>query len=335
MFFSTDDSTFTTQIQGILPVSVATDREKLWPFIEQAERKYILPLLERDLYDDLQLFCNNRLSWQSDGSVESGEDAARTTELIRLIRIAELNLAYFTGFDVLNVKISDAGFQRSGESQAFKGLYKYQEDNLKKYFETTGYNGLDDVLKYIEQYIENFPEWEDSSNYSARKIAFIKDAEAFDAICFIGKSRLTFLRLQRYMKEVIDFEIKPLLGDEYATLMSELAKEDPAPKYAALVPEIAKPLAYYSCAKLIEKSGSLTDRGLLFEGKNSMFPDDSTKHYAEGDSAVVAMTSYNRIAEKYMEALRKYLIANSFTEQGSENGNVYDRDNTNKKTFVA
>jgi hypothetical protein len=54
MFFSTIEETFLTEVQEILPVSVATDREKLWPFIEQAERKYILPLLEKELYDDLQ-----------------------------------------------------------------------------------------------------------------------------------------------------------------------------------------------------------------------------------------------------------------------------------------
>ncbi len=334
MFFSTEEATFTEQVQGILPASVSTDREKLWPFIEAAERKYILPLLERELYDDLQKFCNDHASWQS-GSGSSGEDTIKTTELIRLIRIAELNLAYYNGFDVLNVKLSDAGFQRTGDQGSFRGLYKYQEENLRKYFESTGYNGLDDMLKYIEDYIEYFPEWEESANYTARKVAIIKDAETFDAICAIGKSRLTFLRLRRYMNEVIDFEIKPLLGDEFATLMTELAKDDTLDKYRLLVPEVAKPVAYYSAARLIESSGSLTDRGLLFEGKNSMFPDDSTKKYAEGEPAGVAAAAYRSIGNKYMEALRNYLIDNSFTEHGSEEGNVYNRDNTDKKTFVA
>jgi hypothetical protein len=191
MFFSTDNDTFITQAQGILPTSVTTDREKLWPFIEQAERKYIKPLLEADLYDDLQKFCNDNGSWQSG----SGEDATKTTELVRLIRIAELNLAFYIGFDVLNVILSASGFQRQ-ESENFKGLYKYQEENLRKYFETTGYNGLDDMLKYIEDYIEYFPEWEESSIFAARKTAIIKDAETFDSICFINKSRITFLRLE-------------------------------------------------------------------------------------------------------------------------------------------
>lgn len=330
MFFSTDNDTFITQVQGILPASVTTDKEKLWPFIEQAERKYIKPLLEADLYDDLQKFCNDNGSWQSG----SGEDATKTTELVRLIRIAELNLAFYIGFDVLNVILSASGFQRQ-ESENFKGLYKYQEENLRKYFESTGYNGLDDMLKYIEDYIEYFPEWEKSSIFAARKTAIIKDAETFDSICFINKSRITFLRLERYMREVIDFDIKPLLGDEYASMMAELAEDDPADNYAALAIEIQKPLAFLSCARLIEKTGNLTDRGLFFEGKNSLFPDDTTKRSASLDEVVAMMTQYRKIGDKYLEALRQYLIDNSFTLQGSTEGSVFNRDNTDKKTFVA
>lgn len=331
MFLSTIEETFITEIQGILPASLATSRLKLWPFIEQAERKYILPLLEAELYADLQKFYNDHGNWTSG----SGEDETKTAALLKLIQIAELNLAYFIGFDLLNVITSDAGFQRPGDGAAFKGLYKYQEENLRKYFETTGYNGLDDMLQYIEENIEHFPEWEDTTNFTIRKTALIKDAETFDNICFINKSRLTFLRLQRFMNEIIDFEIKPLLGTEWTTLMVELAKEDPAAKYTALVPEIRKPLAFLSCAKLIEKTGDLNDRGLFFVGKNSMFPDDSFKKPAEGDSVVVAASSYRSTGRAYMETLRQYLITNSFTSQGSVDGNVFDRDNDGKKIFVA
>lgn len=333
MFFSSLEETFLTEVKAILPVSIATDCDKLMPFIEQAERKYILPLLERTLYDDLQTFYNNPDDWTSGGS--DGEDSKYTSELIRLIRIAEINLAYHLGFSVLNAKISDGGFQQTGDNQGFKGLYKYQETELKEYFSTTGYNGLDDMLKYIEENIEYFHEWEESSIYKLRKTAIIKDAETFDMICFINKSRLTFLRLQRFMKEVIDFDIKPLLGTEWTALMTELAKADPADKYVKLLPEIQAPLAYLSCAKLIEKTGNLTDRGLFFEGKNSMSPDDSFKKPAEGDSMLAAMSSYNSTGLKYLEALRQYLIDNSFTNQGSANGNAYTRNNDDKKTFVA
>jgi hypothetical protein len=331
MFFSTNDDTFVTEVQELLPVSVAINRVKMWPYLEQVERKYLLPLLGRDLFDDIDKFYNHRDEWLSG----SDDDAVKTAELLRLIQISEINLAYFIGFDLLNVTISDSGFQRPADGASWKGLYKYQEENIRKSFENGGYNGIDDVLKYIEDYIEYFPEWEDTALYTARKTSIIKDAETFDKICFISNSRLTFLRLQRYINEVIDFDIKPLLGTEWSTLQTELAKEDPAAKYKDLVTEIQKPVAFLSCAKLIEKTGNLTDRGLFFEGKSSLFPDDTTRKMAEGDSVVVAMTSYKKTGAQYLEALRQYLIANLFTAQGSVDGSVYNRDNDLKKTFVA
>jgi hypothetical protein len=331
MLFSTHEETFLTEITDILPVSSATSREKLWPFIEQAERKYIKPLLEDALYASIHRFYNDNGSGES----SSGDDSSQMTALLKLIQIAEINLAYFIGFDLLNVITSDSGFQKPGDGGNFKGLYKYQEENLRRYFEQTGYNGLDDLLKYIEDNIESFPEWEDSSLFAFRKTAIIKDSESFDAICFINRSRLTFCRLQRYMNEVLDFDVKPLLGAEWALLMAQLQSGSPDAKYTALGIEIRKPLAYLSCALLIEKTGNLNDRGLFFEGKNSGFPDDSYKNPAQGTTMFAAAASYRDTGKKYLAALSQYLIDNEFTSTGSASGSVFNRDNEGKKIFVA
>lgn len=331
MLFSTHEETFLEEIQGILPVSSATSRERLWPFIDQVERKFIRPLLEADLYAELDKFYNKNEQW----SGGSGTDTDQYNELLRLVRVSSLNLSYFIGFDLLNTTLSDSGFQKAGDNDAFKGLYKYQEDNLRKYFEETGYNGLDDMLKFIEENIEYFSEWEESSIFIARKSAIIKDAETFDAVCSINKSRLTYLRLQRYMNEVLDFDIKPLLGDEYSTLVAELTKDEPAAKYTALVTEIKKPLAFLSCALLIERSGSLTNRGLFFEGKQSGFPNDTTITPAYGDAANLAAANYRIPGQKYLDALAQYLIDNEFTEAGTSGGYLFDRDNDDKKIFFA
>ena len=330
MFLSGEDLIFKNELKDVIPASVSTSRSKLWPFVDRAEKTFILPILEKPLYDSLTSYYQDRDGWTSG----TDEDKAMYDGLIKLVQISLINLAYYLGFDVLNVKLSDAGFQRA-EGESFKGLYKYQEENLRTYFRETGFNGIEDILTYLETNIEYFSEWEDSSIYTTRKTSLIKDVATFDAICSISNSRLIFLRLQRYMREVIDFEIKPLLGDEYATLISEIAKASPVPKYSALLVEVQKPIAYLSCARLIENTGNITDKGLFFEGKNSLFPDDTTRRSANSDEIAGLRSLYNVNGYKYIEALRQYLINNSFTEQGSVEGNVFNRDNTDKKTFIA
>ena len=329
MLFSTHEETFLTEIQEVLPVSSATSRDKIWPFLDQAERKYIRPLLST-LYADVDKFYNDNDNWTGG----SGDDTEVYSGLLSLIHSATINLAYFIGFDLLNVIASDAGFQQTGDNQGFKSLYKYQQDNLRTYFSETGYNGLDDMLTYIEENIEYFPQWEASAVNTARKTAIIKDADQFDALCFINRSRLTFLRLQRHMAEVIDFEIKPMLSTVWAALLVELESDDPDIAYINLAAEIRKPLAYLSCAKLIEQTGNLTDRGLFFEGKSSGSPDSNYKNPVTGPSAEEASETFCETGRRYLELLRQYLITNEFIVTVAASA-VYDRDNDYKKTFVA
>ena len=330
MFFSNNDTDFTEEAKAILPVSAALEREKLWPYLERVERKYILPLLGRELYDDLIKYHNDSGSWSG-----SGEDAQKTAELVSLIRIGELNLAFFTGFDVFSVMISSAGFQRS-ESEKFKGLYKYQETNLKTLFAETGYDAIDDILTYLEDNIEYFPEWEESATNQARLKSLIKDASTFNSICDIKNSRLTFLRLLPFMKQVVDMEIIPTIGAALWTkLQSEMTSDSPDSKYIALVPKLRDPLAFLSSALLVLNTGDLTDRGLYFESRNSLYPDPSTSRPGEGDTLAMRYKFYREPGLSYLASVKKYLADNSFTEYSGASESIYNRDNDGKKTFVA
>ena len=334
MFFSTSEATFLVEVQKYITASSSTSKDRLWPFVEAAERKYILPVLGNDSYNDLQLFYNARGSWSS-GSIGSGEDTVKTRELLRLVQLSEINLAYFIGFDLLNARISDQGFQRA-ETDNFKGVYKYQEENIRSYFKNTGFNGLDDVLQYLEDNIEYFPEWEDSEAFTLRKTSFIKDTKTFNRICDIGNSRLIFLRLQPFIQQVLDIDIKLLLGNTiWTNLNSELAKNNPAADYVALAAELQKPLAFLSVALLVKNTGTLTEKGLFFEGKMSGFPDNTTSSPASEGTGAQGYTYYRSTGEQYLEALRKYLRDNNFAGYTGITGSVYSRDNDHKKTFFA
>ena len=324
MFFSTVEDTFLEQVKVFIPASAATSKERLWPFIEAAERKYILPLLGRELYDDLQLFSASDSGWSGEG-----EDIVKSTELLRLVRLSETNLAYFIGFDILNSRISDQGFQRA-ETENFKGLYKYQEENVRTYFKDTGYNGLDDILQYLEDYMEYFPEWENSASYTLRQSSILKDTKTFDGICAINGSRLIFLRLQPFINQVMDIDIRNVLGaDIYDALQDELNSLGSGGDYLALAAEIKKPLAFLSAALLVKNTGTITDKGLYFESRSGS-ADSVTLTPGGVDSSNYAY--YRSTGEQYLEGLRKYLREN-FVDYLGVTGSVYSRDNDGKKTF--
>jgi len=359
MFFSDNDTVFIAQVKDFIPASAATTRTRLWPFIDQAERKYLLPILGTDTYSDLKSYADDPDAWEvgesqlptADNSMGTVDDSIGTAdtstgsadtvdgekmaELLRLVRLSVINLAYYLGFNLLNAKLSDMGFQRM-ESESSKGLYKYQEENVKVHFRDTGLNGIDDILLYLEENIEYFPEWEESSAYTLRKSSIIKDTTTFNSICDISGSRLIFLRLQPFVQQVLDIDIKSLLGSTvYTALITELAKADPDGSYEALAVEIRKPLAFLSVALMVMNTGTLTDKGFYFEGKNSGFPDNTTINPATGEGRSSVYSYYKTTGEHYLEALRKYLTDNSFTGYTATTGNVYNRDNEDKKTFWA
>jgi hypothetical protein len=359
MFFPEIDTTFTAEVKKILPVSITTDRERLWPFLEAAERKYILPILGRKLFDELQEFSRHPTIWPSEplttdnstgttdfscgttdqdvieDSEGSGSDKAKLTELLRLVRISEINLAYFLGFDLLNISISDLGFRRS-ESEYQKGLYKYQEERALSYFKTVGLDGIDDVLAYLEENLEYFENWEDTEAYTLRTGAIIPSTQVFNGICDISNSRLIFLRLQQFMQSVMDNDISAVLGEAVSlALTTELTKPDPAAEYLRLRDQIRKPLAFLSIALLIRTTGTLTDKGFYFEQRNSLFPDPEIRTAEMNPLNSAAYTHYKNTGDKYLESLRRWLTLTAFPGYAVTTGTVYSRDNDGKKTFFA
>jgi len=266
------------------------------------------------------------------------EVAQKSSELLRLVQSAVIHIAYWIGFDLLNSHISDGGFKRT-ESTSVKGLFKYQEENLKTYFRTNGFNGLDTVLRYLETNSSEFDEFSESPAFTLLKSAFIPTTDVFNEIVFINKSRLTFLRMKSHMQLIEDTEISTILGPTaFAFVKSEMVKPIPEAKVTKLLSYVRKPVAYLASALLMEESGAdLTDNGLFFTSTAAGFNNDSERKPATSDRIAILVTRNRNIGNAYLDQLRSYLSANSsdWSEVTPSSGKVFRRDNTNKKTFWA
>ena len=220
-----------------------------------------------------------------------------------------------------------------------KGLFKYQEENLKTYFRTNGFNGLDTVLQYLETNISEFGEFSESPAFTLLKSAFIPTTDIFNELIFINKSRLTYLRMKSHMQLIEDTEISTILGPSaFSFVKSEMVKANPEIKVTALLSYIRKPVAYLASALLMEESGAdLTDNGLFFTSIASGFNNDTERKPATSDRIAILVARNRNIGNAYLDQLRSYLTAKSsdWSEVTLSSGKVFRRDNTNKKTFWA
>lgn len=214
-----------------------------------------------------------------------------------------------------------------------------QEENLKSYFRTNGFNGLDTVLQYLETNIADFGEFAASPASTLLKSAFIPTTDIFNEIVFINKSRLTFLRMKPHMQLIEDTEISTILGPAAFTFVkSEMVKTDPDPKVKAILPYIRKPIAYLASALLMEERGAdLTDNGLFFTSTAAGYNNDTERKPAASDRISILVKRNRNTGNAYLDQLRSYLTANAsdWSDVTPSTGKIFRRDNTNKKTFWA
>jgi hypothetical protein len=320
------------EIKKILPIGTGNDFNRLKPHLLNAETAYIKPLLGTEMYDELSEFYENY------PYEDPNEAQLATEELLKKMQHAIIHLAYYVGFEFLNVSVTDMGFTRT-ESQTSKTLYRYQEDNLRDYFKTSGFNMLDEALLFMEENISNFTEFALSDAYTIFKSAFIPTANAFTVIFFINNSRLTFLRLQPHLKFIEETVILPLLGsDTYYEIKAGMIAEPIPSKVVGVLPYIRTPMAYLSAALLMEESGAdLSDKGLYFQSTMPSNQDSRQITPAVADRIALLVARARNMGNAYLEMLKTYMADNiaDWSDFTSQTGSVFNRDNTNKKTFWA
>ena len=287
-----------------LPTSINIEYNRIKPFLKVAENKYLKEILGLTFLAKLNAF---------NGS--SAQNNSYMTDVLELAQQAETYLAFYEGFDVLNVSIKDSGFFRI-EDDKRKSLFNYQERNLREYFSSTGYNTLDDILEYMEENISEFGDWRESAAYTNQHLYIINSAKRFTEIYSkLYNSRLVFLNLLSDLKVSEDFDIKPVIGTDLFEKLKELIIDNDIEKityleYKKLLPYVQNPLAYFTIARASKNIGAnFNDKGLFFASYTNT--DKNFKiETQDSDKIKMLVESAENNARQYIDALETYLKAN-------------------------
>jgi len=250
----------------------------------------------------------------------------KQNRFVQLAQRANALLAFWYDYDEMQLLISDTGSKRQ-ESDHEKTPYKYQEQALKNGWKVKGFNALDDVLSFLELEKSTFENY----NGSASKTDIVRTTAEVDKYYFISGSRIILLRLRPHFQIVVDTIISPRLGSIYTNLIAELVKETPDPKYTKLREALIPVVVFYSVARLMRETGSLTDKGLFFETLKNTDDAVNTSPVSDGrmntqaTMAEADAINYWKIAEKLMKSTLEYT--------GNTGSKMPKRDNNDKKAF--
>lgn len=321
MIFSKIKWNNASEITDYISVSSAMTYERVSGPLLNAFEMFIRPLIGDPLSETLIIQYGNVTPSELD------------LKFIRLAQRANALLAFWYNFNELQYFIGTTGAKQQ-ESENTKGLYKYQEQDLKEGWKTKGFKALDDILVFLEENIETYPEYKTSPNYTKSLASIIRNTSEVSQYYEINNSRLIFLRLRPHFRIVEDTIIAPRLGsDLYTVFKEELANEDPGKKYTDLRIKLIPVLVFYSVCRLIRETGSLTDRGLFFsslkadDSVSTQIPVSDERLIMQANQAESDGISYWKLAEKFLKT--------DFGIISSSGLRIPPRDNNNKKSFWA
>lgn len=315
------------EFKRYLPVNINLRFETVASPLALGEETYLRPLLGVELFNRMVTYVENNPVLDDDSA---------DCILIDKARFALIRLAIWKDYDIIAANISDTGV--SAEVDKENRLFRYQEDNLKRTLKEEGFNYLDNILEFLEENSKEFSEFARSGYVLESSQSLIRNTRMFNTYYNIDNSRLVFLKMRHYIRDVELIELQHRIGVEFYQEL--LAADESLPKYDAILSYIRNYIVYASVAEGIGELHKLpTEKGLLFETTTMDGVQDSPVSRSQ-----IAETRirFAQRAEQYLATAIHHIKAHiaaypsyaAFAGDSPEDGIIH-RDNTNRKIFFA
>lgn len=341
MLFSAAKWNKGAEIKAVMKVNTALSFENMEAPLRNAFRQYLVPLLGDAMVGEvIEIYQFGPNPDVISPNTEGASDREKLdAQLLEICQRANANLAYYTDFDEINTRITDAGFQRQkSDNDSFQQVYKYQEDNLRLSFRNKGFNALDELLEFLYTHIADYPEFATSKAYRDRQSAIVRNTADVNDVCYINNSRIIFLRLQNHLRFAEEMLLQPAIGEKlYEHLLDSLVNPPQDESQQKEIEQLRLACARYivtmAVRRLMMETGSLTDRGLYFTATQASDKGNERKEPVSDDRIAVQIQNLKADADTYLTALLR-IVRNSFSDfyEGSPQ-RVFNRDNDHKPTF--
>lgn len=317
----------------IVPVSTGLSWVRMEPLLRNAQTEYIEPLL------------GEKLNAELDGiyDMPPTDRTASEQRALSLAQKAVVNLALWSNFDALSVRISDQGFQRQ-ESDSWHPAFKYQEDALRRSFANAGFNAIDQLLLLMESDEKSWTLFRSSPAYTLSNRSVVRNTSEVQAVYDIHSSRLLFLRLLPIMRQKEELSLQPILGNKaYAALRAWLDNGETSidghvydkALWESLRMKCRNVVVMEAILQLLRTTGVVTDRGAYYSsyvatggGNDSSQPTSDTRLQLMISDAEHARDGYVARLTNWMSSLMPEL-------SGGDPLRVLDRDNEGHAAFFA
>lgn len=323
MIFSEDKWDYASEIKKYVKVSSALSFERIEASLRSAYIAYIIPLVGETMSSYI-------ISIYNEGSSKEYEKT-----MLEYCQNAVANLAFYSDFDTLSISITDAGIHRT-DNEEFKSLYKYQDTNLRESFRNKGFNALDSLLRFLDDYADDIEYWKESETYSKIQNSIIRSTSEVNDVYYINNSRILFLRLLPHFDFVSETILQQKIGTKaYQYIIDNLSKKDD--KAEILRKRVSRYIIFLALSRVVRDTGSITDRGLYFISRQSGSngSGDTNSEPADLQLRAAQSSAFDADARAVLPQILNFLRYEQPELYAGDPERCYDRDNDHKKTFWA
>lgn len=232
------------EVKQVVPMNMTADFDRLNPFLSNAERLYVLNIIGKAEFADMQTAYTN-----AGFNTASIIDPFVKQGLIIAQKII-CNIGYLFAIPVLSVSVGAGGIQISSNADK-KTAFQWQVEEIKKSLQDLGGSAIEELLIFAEENPLIFDKYIASDSYQKQKKYLISTATEFSDYFEIKNSRFLFQSLTSIMYRVEAQTIEKTFGENFlATLKLATA----TPQQKKLCNKYIKPaLALLTAAKAINE----------------------------------------------------------------------------------
>lgn len=232
------DTNFKSHYSG---VNTSMAWAELEPAVRQATEKFVLDFVGSEIYDDLaDKFLN---------------DDTLTDEQAKALQLLQDCIAFYTIYHILpekNSVVASMGVVQNAPEGGSQPVNQWGWKAKRWSALENGDTFLDRLLSYLEKQVADevnyFDLWKDSTAYTVKTSDFFRHADELDDYLNIQRSRRSFISLVRFMRQVEEDVILPLLCDD---LYAAVLEATPSAENALLIPFIRRAVACLGAAEAI------------------------------------------------------------------------------------
>jgi hypothetical protein len=197
------------EVRAVLPTVVsglsATSRLPNWLPVEE---KYLVPVLGRGLYDQLQTAY--------DGTIGA------LANLLQRCQLVVAAYGYLGDLPAINVAITDYGVRGQATADVAQA-FKWQYRELQAYLLEQGLSGTETLVQYLWANKADFPTWTSSDEYKQFEGLIIRTGSDFNSYYRLFQPMRTFYSMRSLLENVQYEFLVSGFGQELTTYLVQLA----------------------------------------------------------------------------------------------------------------